>query len=160
MVGRDDPAWHARGLRVVADELPDAGPLGGIYTAISQSPCDRTLVVACDMPFLSAGLLRRLADVDADLVIPRTGRGLEPLCAVYSRRCAGDIHARLMRGEYEAAKLPAGVRVAEIGVDNDLAFVNVNTPHDYARAKGLIEMEDENRGRIVSRLDDPPYDGR
>lgn len=141
VVGRDDPAWHARGLRVVPDELPDAGPLGGIYTAISHSPCDRTLVVACDMPFLSAALLRRLADMDADLVIPRTGRGLEPLCAVYSRNCAGDIHARLTRGEYEAAKLPAGVRVAEIGVDNDLAFVNVNTPHDYARAKGLIEWK-------------------
>ncbi len=155
MVGRDDPAWRARGLRVVADELPDAGPLGGIYTAITRSPCDRTLVVACDMPFLSAALLRRLADVDADLVIPRSGRGLEPLCAVYSRTCAGDIHDRLMRGEYEASKLPAGVRVAEIDVDNDLAFVNVNTPHDYARAKDLFEMDDENRGRIVSRLDEP-----
>lgn len=155
MVGGDDPAWPAHGLRVVADELPDAGPLGGIYTAIKRSPCDRTLVVACDMPFLSAALLRRLAEVDADLVIPRTGRGLEPLCAVYSRACAGDIHERLMRGECEASNLPAGVRVAEIDVDNDLAFVNVNTPHDYARAKDLLEMDDENRGRIVSRLDEP-----
>lgn len=140
VVGREDPAWTARGLRVVPDEMPDAGPLGGIYTAIRQSPCERTLVVACDMPFLSSAFLRRLAAVEgADLVIPRSERGYEPLCAIYSRTCEGDIHSRLARGAYEASTLPAGIRVAEVGVGNDLTFVNVNTPHDYERAKGLIE---------------------
>ena len=140
VVGRDDPAWTARGLRAVADEVADAGPLGGIYTAIRQSPCERTLVVACDLPFLSAAFLQRLAAVrDADLVIPRSARGYEPLCAIYSRACAAGIHGRLARGEYEASRLPAGIRVAEIAVDDDLSVVNVNTPHDYERAKGSIE---------------------
>ncbi len=142
VVGPDDPAWRTRHLRVVPDEMPGTGPLGGIYTAIRQSPCDRTLVVACDMPFLSGALLRRLAAVpDADLVIPRGAGGYEPLCAIYSRACASDIHARLTRGEYTASTLPAGVRVAEISVGNDLTFVNVNTPHDYERAKGLNEWK-------------------
>ena len=140
VVGRDDPAWTARGLRAVADEVADAGPLGGIYTAIRQSPCERTLVVACDLPFLSAAFLQRLAAVrDADLVIPRSARGYEPLCAIYSRACEAGIHGRLARGEYEASRLPAGIRVAEIAVDDDLSVVNVNTPHDYERAKGLTE---------------------
>lgn len=140
VVGREDPAWTARGLRVVGDEIPDAGPLGGIYTAIRHSPCDRTLVVACDMPFLSAGFLQRLVDVaDADLVIARSERGYEPLCAIYSRRCEADIHDRLVRGEYEAWRRPQGIRVAEVSVGSDLSVVNVNTPHDYERAKGLNE---------------------
>src|SRR5688500_18944451 len=34
VVGRDSPAWSARGLPVVADDVPGAGALGGIYTAI------------------------------------------------------------------------------------------------------------------------------
>ena len=140
VVGRDDPAWTARGLRVVGDEIPDGGPLGGIYTAIRHSPCDRTLVVACDLPFLSAAFLQRLVDVaDADLVIPRSERGYEPLCAIYSRRCEVDIHDRLVRGEYEAWRRPQGIRVAEVSVGDDLSVVNVNTPHDYERAKGLNE---------------------
>ena len=140
VVGRDDPEWTSRGLRVVADEIPDAGPLGGIYTAIRHSPCERTLVVACDMPFLSGAFLQRLAAVsDADVVIPRSARGYEPLCAIYSRACEIEIHGRLTRREYEASKLPAGLRVAEVDVDDDLSVVNVNTPHDYERAKGLID---------------------
>ena len=74
------------------------GALGGIYTAILRSPCDRTLVVACDMPFLSAAFLGRMAAIaDADLVIPKGARGYEPLCAIYTRACLPDIRAR-MRG--------------------------------------------------------------
>ena len=140
VVGRNDVAWSSRGLRVIPDDIPDAGPLGGIYTAIVRSPFERTLVVACDMPFLSTALLRRLAAVnDADVVIPRHARGYEPLCAIYSRACASDIRHRLARGMNEASRLPVGMRVTEIDVDNDSFFVNVNTPHDYERAKGLRE---------------------
>jgi molybdopterin-guanine dinucleotide biosynthesis protein A len=154
VVGRHDPAWTDRGLRVVADEVADAGPLSGIYTAIRCSPCDRTLVVACDMPFLSGAFLRRLVAVtDADVVVARSDRGCEPLCAIYSRSCEADIHARLTRGQYEASRLPAGVRIAEVPVEDDLSMVNVNTPHDYERAKELNEWMPDRRKR-VSRLDE------
>ena len=149
VVGGDRGPWTDTGIRAVADDMPGTGALGGIYTAIRASPCERTLVVGCDMPFLSAAFLRRLAAVDnADLVIPRSRRGYEPLCAVYGRACARDIHERLARRALEASTLPQGVRVAEIGPEviaaydpDDLLFVNVNTPHDYARAKGLIEVK-------------------
>jgi len=140
VVGRNDEVWTSRGVRVVPDEIPDAGPLGGIYTAIMHSPADRTLIVACDMPFLSSAVLHRMEAVeDADLVIPRHARGYEPLCAIYSRACADDIRRRIERGAYEASRLPAGVRVTEFDVENEVMFVNVNTPHDYERARELIE---------------------
>ena len=132
-------------LTVVRDEYPDHGALGGIYTAIVASPHERTLVVACDMPFLNAAFLAHLVGIDADLVIPKTSRGYEPLCAIYSRACAPSIRERLTRGELEASRLPDGVRVAEVGpktvaaYDPDgLLFVNVNTPHDYERAKEVL----------------------
>jgi molybdopterin-guanine dinucleotide biosynthesis protein A len=132
-------------LTVVRDEYPDHGALGGIYTAIVASPHERTLVVACDMPFLNPAFLTHLVGIDADLVIPRTSRGYEPLCAIYSRACAAPIRDRLTRGELEASRLPDGVRVAEIGPEtvaaydpDGLLFVNVNTPHDYERAKEVL----------------------
>jgi molybdopterin-guanine dinucleotide biosynthesis protein A len=133
-------------LDVVRDAFPDHGALGGIYTAITASPHDRTLVVACDLPFLNADLIAYMAGLDADLVIPRSARGYEPLMAVYSRRCAASIRERLARGSLAASVLPEGVRIAEVGPEvlkeydrEDLLFVNVNTPHDYARANKLVE---------------------
>jgi molybdenum cofactor guanylyltransferase len=149
IVGTDSEAWSARHLTVVPDDLPGHGALGGIYTAIVHSPTDRTLVLACDMPFVSAAFLRRLADEDADVVIPRSHRGCEPLCAVYSRVCAPEIRGRIDRGELQASTLPKGVHVVEIGPDiiarydpDDLLFMNVNTPHDYERARGRSTTAD------------------
>jgi molybdenum cofactor guanylyltransferase len=146
VVGTASSAWSARDLTVVPDEVPGLGALGGIYTAILHSPCDRTLVVACDMPFLSADFLGRMAAIeDADLVIPRTARGYEPLCAIYRRACLADIRARIARGALEAAMLPQGVRIVELGPDlpgvDERVFVNVNTPHDYERAKRLTGVK-------------------
>ncbi len=167
VVGDDAPVWSTRHLTVVPDEIPDAGALGGIYTAIARSPSDRTLVVACDMPCLSAALLRHMMAIeDADLVIPRSGHGYEPLCAVYSRACLADIRARIARGALEAAVLPRGVAVVELGPEvltpydpDGLLFVNVNTPHDYERAKGLIELKPEpTQDRITTGRHRPTTD--
>ena len=84
-------------------------------------------------------------------MIPRSRRGYEPLCAIYSRACAAAIRERLMRGELEAARLPDGVRVAEVGPEtlaaydpDGLLLVNVNTPHDYERAKEVLEARTNN----------------
>jgi molybdopterin-guanine dinucleotide biosynthesis protein A len=54
-----------------------------------RSPHERTLVVACDMPFLDERFLAYMAALEADLVIPRSNGAGEPLCAIYSRSCAG-----------------------------------------------------------------------
>lgn len=149
VVGGEAGRWP-EGIRVVPDALPDAGALGGIYTAIVESPHDRVLVVGCDMPCLSRAFLRMLAGVqDADVVLPRSERGYEPLCAVYAKACAATIRARIGRGELHAALRPDGVRVAEIGPEvlaaydpDGLLLANVNTPHDYERIVSLLRRDD------------------
>jgi molybdenum cofactor guanylyltransferase len=168
VVGANPGPWRDLGVPIVPDAIPGAGALGGIYTAIVASPCERTLVVGCDMPFLSAAFLRHLAGTgDADLVIPRSARGHEPLCAVYRRSCAPDIRRRIDAGALEASRLPQGVRVVEIGPEviaaydpDGLLLVNVNTPHDYERAKRLLEMMPEPTKDRITTLDPPTGDGR
>ena len=154
------------GLDHVGDRFPDCGALGGICTAILESPRDRTFVVACDLPFLTVAFLEHLAGIDADVVIARSERGYEPLAALYSRRSADAIRERIERGMLEAKALadqstPAhGMRVTEIGPEtlraydpDGLLFVNVNTPHDYARANKLVEnVSKPSRDRIMDEL--------
>lgn len=149
-VGDRHGAAAAAGLTVVEDLTPGIGTLGAIHTAIVRSPCERTLVVGCDMPFVTARLVAHLAEVaaatGADVVMPRDDRGYQPLCAVYGRACAAALHERIARGERHAAVPPGGVRVVEVGRDalaaidpEGLLFVNVNTPDDYERARRLVE---------------------
>ncbi len=62
VVANDQARYAALGARVVPDLHRDVGALGGIQAAIAWSAHDHCLVVACDMPFLSLPLLRRMAD--------------------------------------------------------------------------------------------------
>lgn len=150
------------GLPLVRDRFPGCGALGGIYSAIDASPHDRVLVVGCDMPFLSAPLIAHMNSLDGDLIIPRSPRGpgtYEPLFAIYSRACAAPIRERIERGRLEAAVVPDGVRVVEVGTEalavydpRGLVFVNVNTPHDYERANTLLEGSNASHDRIMDEL--------
>jgi molybdopterin-guanine dinucleotide biosynthesis protein A len=135
------------GPGVVADRLPDAGALGGIYTALCEAAGSHVLVVACDLPFLTAPLLARLmalADDRTDAVVPRTADGVQPLCAVYARRLAEQVRGRIESGRLKIQDLLDAVRVRELGPD-DIApfdpdgrlFLNVNTPDDLDRAVRL-----------------------
>jgi molybdopterin-guanine dinucleotide biosynthesis protein A len=139
------PAW------VVPDLVPGAGALGGIYTAVTASPDEQTLVIACDLPCLTALFLRHLvaAGRESDLAIPRTDDGYQPLCASYSRACLEPIRRRIETGSLKAADLVHDVRVREIGPDEiarfdpaGTLFLNINTPDDYARARALLEQPD------------------
>jgi molybdopterin-guanine dinucleotide biosynthesis protein A len=137
-------AWQP-GLEVVPDLLPGHGPLGGLLTAVVRGPAP-VLVVAWDMPFVSAELLRRLADGlhEADVCLPASPgrRSVEPLCAAYGPGCEPAIRAALDRGERQLVAFHHAVRttilawheVAAFG-DPSTLFLNVNTPDDLERAR-------------------------
>jgi len=80
-------AYAHFGMEAIADELPGAGPLGGLVALLRSRPEDQIVAVACDMPHVTAGLLNRLAfsETDAAVLAPwRDGR-YEPLFARYDR---------------------------------------------------------------------------
>jgi molybdenum cofactor guanylyltransferase len=132
------------GLRIVSDVISDAGPLGGIHAALIHARAPATLVVACDMPFLSLELLRHLAArvEGMDVAVPRTTDGYHPLCAAYAQTARPVIERQLTRGEFKVSALfSMDLRVAELGPDELAGFdpegrmlSNVNTPHDYRQA--------------------------
>lgn len=126
--------------RLVADIVPASGPLGGLHAALTESRGDATIVIACDMPYVSAALLRHLLTLttDADLVVPRTKRGYHPLCAAYTRACLAPAAARLANGRLKMIDLFEDVRVREVTGDEIEAFgdpqrllANVNSPVEY-----------------------------
>lgn len=144
------------GLPTRPDLRPGLGALGGILTGLHWAREEGRrgiLAVACDMPFLSPGLLAALleaASVDEgrppDVVIPegRNRRGVEPLCAWYGTRCIDAIEARLEAGDRRMIAFHDDVRVERLPMDRvrrfgapDTLFLNVNTPADRDRADAI-----------------------
>lgn len=140
VIANDPVRFEDLHLPVHADVVPDAGALGGIYTALATSGADGVIVVACDMPFLEEPLLRRLVELtgEADGSWVRTSRGPEPLLACYRREAASAIRRELDAGRMRAGDLGHVLRMAEIN-EAELArfgpaeklLLNVNSPDDY-----------------------------
>src|SRR6266540_2102159 len=154
IVANDRNRYAGLDLRVIPDVIPEAGPLGGLYTALLDASHERVLILACDLPFVTAALLERLViesgtGQEIDAVVPRSARGLEPLCALYLRRSVAAARARIDRGSLSVAGLLGDLRVRELGpealapYDDGSLFENVNTPHDHARARGWVELNEK-----------------
>jgi molybdopterin-guanine dinucleotide biosynthesis protein A len=139
-----DPArYGALGLRTIPDHRTGCGPLGGIEAALMDSVADWNLIVACDMPSLSPGLLTDLCaeaarlDSGADCLIPRgPDGGPQPLCGVYRGACLGAVSTALDRGVRKVLDLVASLRVHFRDVHEPDLFQNLNTPLDWTRYLG------------------------
>src|SRR5262245_33197074 len=66
IVGSRQPVPPAGAIRQIGDRVADSGPLGGLDAALSACRSETLIVVACDMPFVSAAFLRHLAALAAD----------------------------------------------------------------------------------------------
>jgi len=83
----DARAYEHLGMDSVDDQMADAGPLGGLCGLFLARTEPQIVAVACDMPFVTADLLRRLAfdDCDAAVLSPQRDGRYEPLFARYDR---------------------------------------------------------------------------
>jgi molybdenum cofactor guanylyltransferase len=154
VVVANDPAaarWFP-GERIVADHTPGLGPLGGLASALGAAEGAPALVVAWDMPFVTAGLLRELrrrGEAGASAVVPVHGTDgcAEPLCAWYAPAALEICRALLAAGARRAAALFDALPGAESLGSADLArfgdpsrlFTSVDTPERLAELGGILE---------------------
>ncbi len=130
----------------VPDLYPGMGALAGIHAGLKQSGGSHVFVVACDMPRLNPSLIHHLSSLareDWDVVIPRSAAGLEPLHAIYGRRCLPAMEASLKDGKTRIVDFFQAVRVKTVAAeevarfDPEFAsFSNINTPEEYFGLRG------------------------
>src|SRR5437763_5793768 len=138
-------------LPMVADRYPDGGALGGIFTGLAAARGEAAFTVACDMPFLHPEVVRLvLARAgEADVVIPRVAGQYETMHALYAKTCLAAMETRLRAGQLKIVGFFPDVRVLEIASEAvarhrapEVAFMNVNTPEELARARALAAQVD------------------
>jgi len=143
--------------KMVSDGWPGEGPLGGIITALQDSALEAersewNLIVSCDMPFLTAEwlafLCQRAAKSGAQVVVPHSMHGPEPLCACYRTDAAGALRAAFESG---VRKVTRGLQHVTTEVLDEAdwkrfdsagrLFWNMNTAADYEEARRILEAE-------------------
>ena len=144
------PGSAPPGVRAVRDARPGQGPLAGMETGLAAARHPLVFVAAGDMPFLHPELVDHLLGVlqdrGAPAAVPDDGGRTHPLCAAYSREVLPSLRSALdggvraarefLRGLDGIAYVPAA-ELRNLG-DPEILLMNVNSPEDLARARGLV----------------------
>jgi molybdopterin-guanine dinucleotide biosynthesis protein A len=137
---------------VVEDVFPGCGPLAGIHAALQSSASDLNLILAVDVPFVPLDLLRylltqALSHRDAIAIVPRTGQGWQPLCAVYRREFSNAAESALRAGNYKIDALFGKIKVLAVDEEELAAlgfspqtFCNLNTQEELRAADGPLTV--------------------
>jgi molybdopterin-guanine dinucleotide biosynthesis protein A len=143
LISANDPDLYAPfKVRVVPDVFAEPCSLSGIHALLTAATAPRVFVVACDLPFLHAGLVRRMLDVpaDFDIIVPETSAGIEPLHAIYARTCLPAIETAAKLRRWKVSGFYDGLWVDTLAVDESRwmvegwsPFTNANTPDEWRR---------------------------
>jgi molybdopterin-guanine dinucleotide biosynthesis protein A len=119
-------------------------PLCGIVAALRAGEGRPVVVIACDLPFVTAGLIKLLADAPEPLVLPTLDGQIQPLCGRYEPALLPELEAALGREEPLVhtieglgPRLIGEEELARFGDPHRLLF-NVNDPDDLREAETLF----------------------
>ena len=140
--GRAGVDYPAFGGRVLTDHFPDAGPLAGIQRALEAMTAPLLLVLAVDLPGMTADFLRMLAVGCPENcgAVPRVNGNLEPLAAIYPQAARPLAAALLVEKNFAvkhfAARCERAGLVAFVEWPETAAsfFRNWNSPSDRPAA--------------------------
>ncbi len=137
---------------IVGDLFELRSSLTGIHTGLFYMRRPFGFFTACDTPFLNRQVIETILariDPDVDVVMPQTRKGLEPLCAAYSKRCLEPVENALRLGK---CKIQRALRKRRTRLVSEkalrphdpqlLSFFNINTPQDLEHAAKIINTKD------------------
>jgi molybdopterin-guanine dinucleotide biosynthesis protein A len=139
LIGPPD-RYRSLGFPALADLVPEFGPLGGIYTALSATAAGWNLVVACDMPSVTAELLEELLAAaersGSDALVPVTPDGeIAPLCAVYHSRLLPAVESAIHHKLLKMHDFISAIGAARWPVSDSSLFRNINTPEHLSELR-------------------------
>lgn len=91
----------------IIDADEDRGPMVGINAALKAVKTDWVFVIACDMPFISTGLIQHLAGLRShhNAVVPHVFDRPQPLLGFYNKTCLPMMEARMKQGQRSMIRL-------------------------------------------------------
>jgi molybdopterin-guanine dinucleotide biosynthesis protein A len=140
---RTAPDWLPVDAQALLDDAPSRGPLSGLTKALAAIETTHLVVLAVDLPFMTADELSRSLKVATEHcgVVPSVGRRAEPLAAVYPVEAIDDFTGALAGTDFSlqsvVRKLAAAgkVRLRPVPETDANLYQNWNEPGDVKEGR-------------------------
>ena len=140
IVSSNNFIYDFTGCEVWPDELPERAPMIGIYSCLKRSETDVNIVLSCDMPLMSTGMLEHLLENSGnhDISVPIHGNHfIEPLCGIYMKSSLEILKEFVEKGNFRLNECIQAASHQLVEADSNLSFYtpelfsNINSPEDF-----------------------------
>jgi len=137
------------GYPVQPDIISHCGPLGGIFSGLTVSSTLHNIILSCDMPLLTQGMIRLLLKYRSEntVTIPVHGaHQIEPLCGCYPNKFLDKIRELIENRQWALSDFLSHIPVHYIQTTDHPSiffpglFLNVNSPDDLSKAEALFRQ--------------------
>lgn len=134
LISGNQEGFLAFNARIIEDNYPDQGPLGGLQACLSEAKNERCIILSCDTPFVNQDILRQMTDAyqDSDALIASCNGRIHPLIGIYNRSALRTIEANLSAGNLKMTSSldSMNTQYLEFPITQLHAFTNINTPEE------------------------------
>lgn len=139
-------------VRLLPDETNEVGPLGGIASALGEAAREHfagILVLPCDMPLITEGLLARLIcfwyEAPETLVtaLEESSGRVHPLAAIWRVEALSFVRKALAGGDYSLRRAVGTQywRTLVLEPQEDILLANANTPQEWQEIRKRLASD-------------------
>jgi molybdopterin-guanine dinucleotide biosynthesis protein A len=137
IISANNKEYERFGYPVLPDKISGLGPAEGISTAIREAKNEWSIIISCDVPFVTPSIINRLSAGinNCDAVVPKHDSGVEPLIAIYNKKFLTTFEESLKQGIMKMQDILSRGKVCYVNfqdvldVDSQL-FNNINSLSD------------------------------
>jgi molybdopterin-guanine dinucleotide biosynthesis protein A len=137
IISSNNPELKKFGFPVIHDDIPDCGPIGGIYSCLKKSETEWNLILSVDSPKVKPEFIQLLINQtkNYDAIVPVHNNGKEPLIALYHKKSLSKIKKAINSGAYKMHSLLSELQVNYVDAQGWVnqfpnIFQNINKQED------------------------------
>lgn len=116
----------------IPDIVAEKGPLGRIYTALTNTKTEFNLILSCDIPLISTELLSELIskhNTEAEITVFASESRMHPLIGIYSKKLLPAVKSAIDKDDLKMMNLIANIPHQIISIEESEKFhlTNINS---------------------------------
>ncbi len=142
-ISTKNPQKFSFDAEFILDKSDIFAPTAGFAAIYEHLDAERFFVLGVDMPFVDEKVILPLLQADvakSDATLALSHNGVESLCGIYHRSLQPCFEDMLAKGEHKLRKLLDSVDTVLVPFENEAAFLNLNRPQEYQKAKELYDI--------------------
>lgn len=135
LISSNNHEYQQFNLNVIHDIYKNCGPIGGLHSALYNISAGYVFIISCDMPFMKTEIIKQLfiEHENFDIIIPKIGDKIEPLCAVYSKRILPHIEDCIKNKRFKMYDFIKTSHTKYVAFTDKQPFFNINSLEDLSK---------------------------